>query len=181
MTKGGMVTLGVMAAIITVVALYIFFRDESILQKHNSTPAATALLPENQSDSFQSLSGEPVSLAKDFGNILVVSSWASWCPQCTGDFAKLGEVATEFKDKEVTVYAVNRGEDMYSAERYLATIQKPENVQFILDQSDYYFKNSEGYAMPETIVYNESGEVVLHLRGELRLEELKNTLKTLTE
>ncbi len=181
MSKGGMITLGVMAAVIAVVVLYIFLRDESILQKHNSTPAATALLPDNQTDSFTSLDGEPVSLAEDFGSIIVVSSWASWCPQCTGDFAKLGEVAGVFVDKDVTVYAVNRGEDKYSAERYLATIQKPDNVQFILDQSDYYFNNSGGYAMPETIVYGEDGEVVLHQRGELRVDELKDTLKKLTE
>jgi thiol-disulfide isomerase/thioredoxin len=181
MTKSGIITLGVMATVITAVVIYIFFRDESVLQKHNSTPAATALLPDNQAETFTSLEGEPVSLAKDFGSILVVSSWASWCPQCTGDFIKLEEVATEFSGKDVIVYAVNRGEDKYSAERYLATIQKPESVRFILDQSDYYFKNSEGYAMPETIVYSESGEVVLHLRGELRVEELKNTLKKLTE
>jgi thiol-disulfide isomerase/thioredoxin len=181
MSKGGIITLGVMTAIIVIGVLYILLRDQSVLQKHNSTPAATALLPENESDLFTSLEGESVSLARDFGSVIVVSSWASWCPQCSADFPKLGEVAGEFKDKGVVVYAVNRGEDKYSAQRYLETIQKPNDIQFILDQSDYYFKNSEGYAMPETIVYNKSGEVILHQRGELRLDELKNSLNSLAE
>ncbi len=180
MNRSGIITLGVMAAVIIVVLLYILFRDQSLVQKNNETPAATALLPED-AESFTTLSGEPTSVADSFGEVIVASSWASWCPQCTGDFPKLGEIAAEFKDKDVVVYAVNRGEDAYSAERYLNTIQKPEHVEFLLDQSDYFFKNSEGYAMPETIVYNKKGEVVLHQRGELRADELKDTLKKLTE
>ena len=180
MNRTGIITLLVMAAVIAVVALYIVFRDQSIVQKNQETPAAVALLPED-TQSFTTLSGEPASVADTFGDVMVVSSWASWCPQCTNDFAKLGEVAAEFKDREVAVYAVNRGEDAYSAERYLQTLQKPEHVIFLLDQSDYFFKHSEGYAMPETIIYNKKGDVVLHQRGELRVDEVKDTLRTLTE
>ncbi|MEK7462062.1 MAG: TlpA disulfide reductase family protein [Patescibacteria group bacterium] len=177
MSRSGIITLGLMAAVVIIALLYIVFRDQSVVQKNNSTPAATALLPEGEADTFKNLAGEPISVAEDFGSIIVVSSWASWCPQCAADFPKLGEVAAEFKDQDVVVYAVNRGEDPYSAERYLATITRPEHVQFILDQSDYYFKNSAGYAMPETIVYNQKGEVVLQQRGELKLEELRATLQ----
>lgn len=181
MTRSGIITLGVMAAVVFIALLYIVFRDQSVVQKNNSTEAATALLPENEADTFKNLAGEPVSIAEDFGSILVISSWASWCPQCTDSFPKLSEISTEFKDKGVVVYAVNRGEDSYSAERYLNTIQKPDNLQYLLDPTDYYFKNSTGYAMPETIVYNKKGEVVLHQRGELRIDEVKETLNKLTE
>ncbi len=181
MNRAGIVTVVVMAAVIAVALLYILLRDESALQKHNETPAATALLPESEADAFTTLAGEPVSVADNFGEVIVVSSWASWCPQCSTDFPKIGEVASEFKDRGVVVYAVNRGEDKYSAERYLATVEKPEHLNFILDQSDFYFKNSAGYAMPETTVYNKKGEVVLQQRGELNLEELKNTLKELVQ
>jgi thiol-disulfide isomerase/thioredoxin len=181
MNRAGIITFGVMAAVISIAVLYIVFRDQSVLQKHNATPAATALLPDTEAASFTTLEGQPTSLAEDFGAVIVVSSWASWCPQCTGDFSKLGDVAKEFSQRGVIMYAVNRGEDQYSAERYLTTIQKPEHLNFILDPTDFYFKNSEGYAMPETIVYNKKGEVVLHQRGELRVDELNATLKTLTE
>lgn len=181
MTRSGIFTLGVMAAVVIIALLYIVFRDQSVVQKNNRTPAATALLPENETDTFKNLAGESVSVADDFGSIIVVSSWASWCPQCADSFPKLSEVTSEFIDKDVVVYAVNRGEDAYSVERYLSTIQKPDNLKFLLDPTDYYFRNSTGYAMPETIVYNKKGEVVLHQRGELRLAELKETLHKLTE
>ena len=180
MNRAAIITLGVMAAVIAVAVLYILLRDQSVLQKHNETPAATALLPE-ETQSFKTLDGQTASVADDFGSIIVVSTWASWCPQCAADFPKLAEVANEFKDKDVVVYAINRGEDKYSAERYLNTIQKPDGVVFLLDEADFFFKNSAGYAMPETVVYNEKGDVVLEQKGELRLEELKNTLRELTE
>ncbi len=180
MNRSGWITLGVMGAVVAVVVLYILLRDQSVLQKHNNTPAATALLPE-ESNSFESLTGEPISLAEDFGSIMVVSSWASWCPQCAENFPELGTIATEFSEKGVVVYAVNRGEDQYSAERYLNTVSKPDSVTFILDQSDHFFRNSEGYAMPETIVYNKKGDVVLQQRGEVRIDEIRETLRTLTE
>lgn len=180
MSRSGILTLCFMAVTIAAVVLYILLRDQSVLQKHNNTPAASALLPE-QTESFTSLTGETVSLADDFGSIIVVSTWASWCPSCGADFPALGEVASEFKDKNVSVYLVNRGEDQYSAERYLSTVSKPDSVTFILDGSDYYFKNSAGYAMPETIVYNKKGDVVMQQRGALNKDELRQTLQSLTE
>ncbi len=180
MNRSGIITLGIMTTIIVVVVLYVFLRDQSLVQKNKETPAAVALLPE-EDQSFTTLSGESTSVADSFGDVIVVSSWASWCPQCTGDFSKLNEVAAEFKDKDVHVYAVNRGEDTYSAERYLQTIEKPEHVEFILDPSDHFFKNSSGYAMPETIVYDKKGKIVLHQRGELKPDEVKDVLVKLLE
>lgn len=181
MTRSGFLTIGIMVAVIAAALLYILLRDQSVLQKHNSTPAASALLPDNETDSFRSLDGQPISLASDFGSVIVVSTWASWCVTCASDFPKLEQIANEFKEKGVVVYAVNRGEDMYSAERYLATITKPASVTFLIDQNDYFFSNSGGYAMPETTVYTKKGDIALQQRGELRIDELRGSLQALTE
>ena len=174
--KSAVVTLFVMILVIVIGSLYLFFRDQSEVQKRNNTPAATALLPEEGETSFTNLQGEVVTLAPHFGRVIVVTSWASWCPQCTTDLMRLGEVVQAYKDQEVTVLAVNRAEDKYSAERFLQTITIPEGVQVVLDSEDFYFKNSAGYAMPETIVYGKDGAVVLQQRGELRLDELRQSI-----
>jgi thiol-disulfide isomerase/thioredoxin len=171
--KTGFITLLIMIVIIVLASLYFVFRDESAVQKRNNTPAASALLPDEGETSFSNLQGEPVSLAPEFGNVIVATSWASWCPMCTADIVKLGEVAQAYKDQDVIVLAVNRAEDKYTAERFLQTITVPEGVRIVLDSNDFYFKNSAGYAMPETIVYGKDGAVILQQRGELRLDELK--------
>ena len=174
--KSAIVTLIVMIFVIALGSLYFLFRDQSEVQKRNNTPAASALLPDEGAPSFTNLQGEAVTMAPYFGSVIVATSWASWCPQCVTDLGKLGEVAELYKDKEVVVLAVNRAEDKFTAERFLQTTAIPEGVQVILDSEDFYFKNSAGYAMPETIVFGKDGTILLQQRGELRLDELKQSL-----
>jgi thiol-disulfide isomerase/thioredoxin len=174
--KSGLITLILMIVVLLVVALYFVFRDQSEVQKRNNTPAASALLPDQGETTFTTLEGEPVSLAPNFGKVIVATTWASWCPQCASDISKLGEVAQAYKDMEVVVLAVNRAEDKYTAERFLQTITVPEGVQIILDSDDFYFKNSAGYAMPETVVFGKDGSIMLQQRGELRIDELKGSI-----
>jgi thiol-disulfide isomerase/thioredoxin len=177
MNRAALLTLGVMVFIVALGALYIFFLDESERQKNNQTPAAVALLVENESESFTDKDGNKVAFEEDFGKIMVVSSWASWCPQCGEDLKRLDEVAKEFEGREVVFLAINRGEDKYSAERYLATIEQPQTLRIILDPTDHFFVKNEGYAMPETVVYDEHGQILQHQRGDLNQDDLRNTLK----
>lgn len=165
-----------MVLIIAFLSLYFIFRDQSEVQKRNNTPAASALLPEPGEATFTDLTGTEVSLAPNFGKVIVATSWASWCPQCTVDIGKLGELAAAYKEQDVVFLAVNRAEDKYSAERFLQTMTVPDGVQIVLDSSDFYFKNSAGYAMPETTVFAKDGSIVLQQRGELRQDELRQSL-----
>lgn len=174
--KTGVVTVIVMVVVIVLCSFYFFLRDKSEVQKRNNTPAAAALLPEQDVQSFTDLQGKPITLASHFGTLIVVTSWASWCPQCIADLSRLGEVAQVYKDKEVVFLAVNRAEDKYTAERFLQTITLPVEVQIVLDPEDFYFKQSAGFAMPETILYGKDGTILLQQRGELRLDELKQNI-----
>jgi thiol-disulfide isomerase/thioredoxin len=174
--KSAVVTVLVMILVITFISSYFLLRNKSSLQKRNNTPAAQALLIEDKNASFTDLAGNKVSTDKQFGKVMVVMSWASWCPQCTNDLQELGKIAQEYKDKKVVVMAINRGEDKYSAERFLATMNIPSELTMMLDPSDYYFKHSDGYAMPETIIFDPKGTIMLHEHGELRPQEVHEAL-----
>lgn len=175
------ITFFAMGLVIAAGLLYIFFMDESEVQKRKNTPAAQALIIDNPEQSFTDKEGNAVTLNEHFGNIIVVSSWASWCPQCIEGIQSLGAIAEQYKDRDVVVFAVNRGEDRYTAERYLATVTLPSSVQIVLDPSDHYFKASTGYAMPETILYTEDGNIGFHQRGNVNAEELKQHIDALLE
>ncbi|MEN9920934.1 MAG: hypothetical protein RL538_827 [Candidatus Parcubacteria bacterium] len=175
-----MVTLVLIALVVFAGVIYIlFFIDPSEVQKRNNTPAATALIIDNPEQSFTDLEGNQKNVNEHFGKIIVVTSWASWCPQCKEGIEKLGPVATDYKERDVVVLAVNRAEDRYTAERYLSTITTPPDVEIVLDPSDYYFKASTGYAMPETIIYTEDGEIALHQRGNINTDEVRAKLDEL--
>lgn len=176
MSKATLITLVVMAFVVAAGTVYIFFLDESEKQKRNETPAARALLIEDEQSAYLDMAQTKINLSDDFGKIIVVSSWASWCPQCAQDIGRLDKVAGEFKDKEVVFLAINRAENPYTAERFLNTFNKPEHVRIILDPGDHFFAENAGYAMPETIVYDKNGEVKSHQRGDLNTDELKKAI-----
>ncbi len=175
------VTFVIMGLVIALGLFYIFFIDESEKQKHNNTPASQSLIIENPAESFTDKEGNAITVNDHFGKVIVASSWASWCPQCVDGIKSLATIAEEYKDRDVVVLAINRAEDRYTAERYLSTVTIPPNVQIILDPSDHYFKNSTGYAMPETILYTPDGDIALHQRGNVNTEEIKQHIETLLE
>jgi hypothetical protein len=55
----------------------------------------------------------------------------------------------------------------------------PEGVQIVLDPSDHFFAANEGYAMPETILFNGEGAIVLQQRGALNANEMRATIDNL--
>ena len=177
--RSTVVTFVVMMLIITLISSYFVFRNKSALQKRNNTSAAQALLIEEKDKSFTDLEGNPIPTNSDFGNIIVVMSWASWCPQCGNDLNELGKLSQEYKDKKISIMAVNRGEDTYSAQRFLDTVHPPSELRIVLDRSDYYFSHSDGYAMPETIIFNKDGSIALHQRGDINVAEVKQVLDDL--
>jgi thiol-disulfide isomerase/thioredoxin len=172
------ITLGVMLMCVSIGVLYIFFfLDPSERQKRNETPAARALLPAEDQTQFTDLSGQPAPLDASFGKVMVVFSWASWCPQCGADMQLLESVAAKYDKEKVEFIALNRAEDRFSAERYLNTLPSFSNLSIRIDSEDHFFTEVEGYAMPELIVYGTEGNVLLHERGQVRTESVEEVLQ----
>lgn len=177
MKRAAIVTLVIMLAVVLAGALYIFFLDESDAQRRNQTPAATALLIDEPEKSYTDTDGNEVDIGSEFGGVIVVLSWASWCPQCVQDISMLDEVAKEFQNQPVTFLAINRAEDTDTAKRFLGTFTTPSFVKIIIDPSDHFYSRSQGYAMPETTVYSKDGEVLLAQKGVTIKDELKASIE----
>ncbi len=138
--------------------------------------AEQALFSEEASKAFTSLDGATVDITGAEGDIIIATSWASWCPQCAGELQLLNEVVAARDDARVQVLALNRMEPKHQAQRFIATLPSLSNVTFVLDNQDHFFNTVAGYAMPETIFYNAAGEIVLHKRGNLTKEEAEAAL-----
>lgn len=175
MKRSAIITICTMLLIVGMGVFYIFTIDESEIQKRNNTPAAEALLVEDGTH-FTDLQGNTIPVSEQFGTVLVVTSWASWCPQCSEGLIELGRLADTYRGKEVTFLAVNRAENSFTAERYLSTIDISDALTMVLDSDDHYFSASEGYAMPETIVYDQDGQIVLHQRGNVAADEIQSAI-----
>ena len=162
--------------IVLVIMIGAFF-TYSILEKNSvkNAPAYDALTTDEESAEFTDLEGNEVTLIDELGNILIVTSWASWSPQSKDDLVLLGSLVDDYGDT-ISVVAINRAEDKDTSERFLKHIGVEEKVQLVLDPDDSYYDSIDGYAMPETIIYDKEGEVVLHVRGPMVEERVKEVI-----
>jgi thiol-disulfide isomerase/thioredoxin len=116
--------------------------------------------------SYTSLDGSEIDFMAYKSDVLIVNIWASWSPYTKADTALLRDIKKEFGDA-VTIRAVNRMEPKETAEAYLSTIGKEEGIEYIIDTTDHLYDSLGGYAMPETIVFDNIGNILLHVRGAL--------------
>ncbi len=141
-------------------------------------PAGHVLQTSSDYAPYTDLAGNQMSLEDHLGKVLVVNSWASWSPFSEVDLRYLSEFA-EQTFAEVQVIAINRAENPLTAERYLRRSDQTKNILLVLDPDDRYYRSIGGFAMPETIIYDEKGEVRLHVRGELTRAEVKEQFEAI--
>lgn len=131
----------------------------------------------NDFDRLASLSlidyrGNVVSLEKFRGTPLVVNSWAVWCPFCRQELPDFAELQKEF-DERVVVIAIDRQEPLEKAKGYTDELGITDNMLFLLDSDDSFYKSLGGFSMPETVFINREGEIVVHKRGPMDLNEMR--------
>ncbi len=130
-------------------------------------------------ETYTDLNGSQVDLDQYLGKVLVVSTWASWSPFSASDLEELDQFARSYDSDDVVIISLNRKEPKEQALRYLASLPQLDSIVMVIDSEDHFYNSLGGYAMPETIVFDESGEVRLHQRGEVRIPEIEETVNLL--
>jgi thiol-disulfide isomerase/thioredoxin len=164
-------TIGLIAVIIVVALAGTFYAV-----KNNKT---------NEGDTLQLLptvdlydeSGASVSVYSIIqGKPAIINSWASWCPFCVHELPDFITLQKELGDN-VVIVAINRGENTQTGVDFLKEINAEEDLIYLYDPKDKWYQATGGYTMPETIFINSSGEIVLHRRGVISLEEMRELTK----
>lgn len=178
-TRSTTLTLVILVFVILVVAGYTWsMRHSSEQERLNASDANSALGAVENTEGYTRLDGAPVDIVSNEGEIIVVTAWASWCPSCTTELPKLSTVANDFSD--VRFLAINRAEPQTTAERFLRTVNATSGIELLLDPEDRYYGTIDGYAMPETVIYDETGAIVERYRGEVPEPALRTVLQSLT-
>jgi thiol-disulfide isomerase/thioredoxin len=149
--------------------------------KEAKNDAKKTLFSEDQNAQFLDEQSNPVALDAYKDSVLIVNVWASWSPYTATEFPILNEVAGNYKDRGVKVLGMNRKESQTQIERYLATIPDYEHIEQIIDVNDFFYAGIDGYAMPETIIFDRDGQIIQHLRGVVTKEELETVLNRILE
>jgi thiol-disulfide isomerase/thioredoxin len=175
--KEKLVTLGIIGAIVLIALAYTWnVIHKAALEKVGDNPVATSLSAQEGQAPYTDMLGNELSLTNEFGNVLVVNSWASWSPDSAKELSAFSQLAQKYADKGVKVLAINRAEPKTTAERFLRTIGA-DGVQLILDPDDRFYHSIGGYAMPETVIYDVDGNVFYHHHGIMTAEQMEEYLQ----
>ncbi|TWT74440.1 Thiol-disulfide oxidoreductase ResA [Posidoniimonas polymericola] len=121
--------------------------------------------------------GAPIDLGGLVGKkVIILDFWATWCGPCVAAMPKLDQVADEYADKGVVLYAVNQGESADTVNAFLEG--KNLDVSVAMDPEGAAAQKYSIEGLPTSIVIGKDGRVqVVHvgfspdldskLRGEL--------------
>ena len=171
-------TIAVIVGMVAVVLLLGYF-TYTVIEKRKDAADLT-LSEQLQPDGtlpYTDLDGLPVDLAAYEGKLLVINAWATWCPFCVDELPHLNAIAGEYKDENVAVIAINRNESPNTVRAYIETrLGGTDNIIFLLDEADTFYRSIQGFSMPETVFYRSDGSVAYHKRGAMTVEELRSRI-----
>lgn len=169
-----MVVVLVLAATLTIAIVF---------KKQNRIQIETLDLFKGNADSsiqtYIDLQGNKVTLEKWLGEPIVVVSWASWSPFSADNLITLDNLANEFTAKKIKFIAINRKENLSQALRYLQTLPALQHIMVVIDTEDLFYTTVGGYAMPETVIYDARGNVILHEHGVVSIDLIRQTITPL--
>jgi len=174
MERSSKITLAIILGTIVIVSSYTYFVTQKSAQTAlNISEAGASLITEQGESAYTDINGEPVAIDENLGKVLVVNSWASWCPACANELPNLAKLGEEFKNKNVKVLAINRAEPKSTASAFLTSVSAVAGLQLVMDPDDKFYSSIDGYAMPETIFYDPQGNIILHKRGQMTYQEMR--------
>ncbi len=149
----------------------------------NMQPGPAASESKNTTEQFAGFSlkdySRKVITSDEFkGKPLVINTWASWCPFCKQELPDFVTVQKEFGDK-VIIIAIDRGESSAVAKKYSDQLDVTNNLVFLLDPSDSFYRSIGGFSMPETIFMDKNGTIIDHKRGPMDINEIRQRITKL--
>lgn len=138
-----------------------------------SEAAAPAAGPSVPDRTFETFSGDEVSLAEFVDAPLVVNFWASWCPPCVAEMPDFERVHIDRGD-EVRFIGVNTQDSLEQAEALAA--QTGVTYDLGLDPDGALFSDFEVIAMPSTFFVDADGAIVHRHAGLLTEQQLRDLI-----
>ena len=129
---------------------------------------------------FEDNKGNEVT-PNDFpGKILVVNSWATWCPFCVDELPDFVELQKNFAD-DIVVIAIDRAESRSTAVGYTDGLGVTDDLVWLLDPSDSFYRSIGGFSMPETLFVDSEGNIRIHKRGPMDIKEMTEKVTSILE
>ena len=91
------------------------------------------------------------------GKVVLIDFWASWCAPCKKSFPALNELHERYRDKGLTIIAVNVDAKRADMERFLKTT--PASFSVVRDAEQKLVARTEVESMPTSFLIDAAGRV----------------------
>lgn len=104
------------------------------------------------------LEGGQFSLEDHLGkDIVLLDFWATWCGPCRRSMPAIIEIAKEYADKNVVLYAVNQGEPAEKADAFIKS--EGLDVTVALDYAWQAAREYQVEAIPQLVIVDKDGQI----------------------
>ncbi|MBT8113767.1 MAG: TlpA family protein disulfide reductase [Arenicella sp.] len=127
------------------------------------------------------LAEDKLDLSEYAGRVVYVDFWASWCIPCEKSFPFMNRLHRRFKDKGLTVIAVNVEANRAKAERFLE--RHPAKFKVVYDSDGSISEQYELQGLPHSFLFDRDGSLVgSHLGFRIKdADALSAEIKSLLE
>ena len=127
---------------------------------------------------LEMLDGTKFVLADHKQKVVILDFWASWCGPCLQVMPQIDEVAHEFADQGVELFAVNLEESPEKIKKALERLKLSTTV--VLDQNGRIAEKYGATSIPQTVIIDREGNVArVFVGGGARFDDqLRAALKT---
>ncbi len=146
----------------------------------NNEPVTNSKFIMAEDFSLPDTNGKLVSLSEVDAEVKIVNFWASWSPYSKDELLAFSKIKDEYNER-VEILALNRDSNSGDAKKFLKNLNLNDDIIFVYDKNDGYYKKVKGYAVPETIFINNEEEVLLHRHGPMTYDEMRNKIEKILE
>lgn len=112
------------------------------------------------------LDGTPFDLADLRGKVVVLNSWASWCPPCEAEMPAFVDLAASSDPEDVVVIGLNVSDELEAARAFMA--EKGIEFPVVADPDGALLASIPGVppkSLPSTVILDRDGRIATRIIG----------------
>lgn len=118
--------------------------------------------------------GSTVSLADHMGDVILLNTWATWCPPCRREMPDLEAFFRTHAEEDFVLLGVNVGDGMETVNQFVNTFQLTFPIW--LDPDESTLRSLNTFSLPYSIAIDREGIVRYAWSGATYLSVLESTI-----